>query len=489
MESLISPFQPLRHRHPVICAKVLNKLEETPGICREDALALHSLIWFTTNEALFRGFSSLSVDQLNDLGKLTQIGLRNLRNYEGRPAATIETPKITPVQSPMTSPMPASQSSPTSSPASTPVSDLGLAIIEHLGIKVPLPTLPGGRRATSAKYESNCRSRQQALCAITGIDMEDYDETAQPFPHSSLQLKSISNIITWRFISILLGEELRDMLAKELFTESEGIHTTANGLWVDSAIRRRYDTGNFVLLPIQRPKDDPYYFDAEYVCHSSKNGMKHLQTYLPLDPEYQCRFDVEGNPIRMNLGSPRTLEGGNIIRLSTTDPAQFPLPSPTLLFWHDYLWKVLGFAGLQGPRSRYDGRLSNSEKDTTRRPGKRGLGTSPSGSRTGSARGSDSDGSDHGKDVSGPLNSGVDGSYDDHEDPDIEIDRHLDDEFESDDERNDDDDDDEDAIHKEAMTNGAQSKLSPEFYAWYMEAEQRFIEDVEKFNARCGYKG
>ncbi|KAJ6260951.1 Aspartyl aminopeptidase [Drechslerella dactyloides] len=241
---------------------------------------------------------------------------------------------------------------------------MGPSLAQFFGVEDPLPEIPAGGLTGPPDYAADCRDRQEADCALTGFDMGCLGDTALLFPYSSLNLKEDSSMLTWEFISILLGEKLRDALVEELLSDSRGVHTTANGLSVDVGLRRRFETGNFALLPIHCPEDNPHYLDAKYVCYSSIDGMRCIFTHLPQEPEDQCSFDAGGKPSRLRLRTPRLLRDGDIIRLTTTDPAELPLPSAFLLFWHDYLWKILGATGLQGPRSRYEGRLRDYNKDS-----------------------------------------------------------------------------------------------------------------------------
>ncbi|KAK6355257.1 hypothetical protein TWF696_004372 [Orbilia brochopaga] len=129
--------------------------------------------------------------------------------------------------------------------------------------------------------------------------------------------------------------------------------------------------------------------------------MKSLTTYLPEDPNVQCRFDASGNPLRERLSISRPLKNGDTVRMSTNDRVNLPLPSPFLLFFHDYLWKVLGSAGLQGPRQRYEGRPRDYGRSSAKQISSTGPGSSPlSGSKGAAVRGGESEGSD-GSDGSG----------------------------------------------------------------------------------------
>ncbi|KAF3901576.1 hypothetical protein ABW21_db0202840 [Orbilia brochopaga] len=365
-------------------------------VYRDQALALQALMSHTTNETLFNQFTELSQNELKNLAKLTLIGLKNLRNYSGRPATTVDTPPTTPVQSPATSPARGRPGSPGPShqrvkairegtpaipPSSTSTPDLyqivNVIAKGLLGIKNTVPDLPDKALGRSSSFAADCKTRQEGYCAITSVEMDDIDETAHIFPHSSLNQNKDYTMITWLFIVIILGESLRDKLVKELFTESKGIHTPSNGMCMDVSLHRRYDTGLFVLVPVQWPFGETDCLEVRYVCHSDMDNMRILMTYLPLAPNEQVLLDEDRNLSRRRLEAPRQLQNGDIIRLYTKDPTGLPLPSPFLLFFHEYFWKVLGYSGLQGPRARYEGRPRDYGKSSRRQSFGTGPGSSP----------------------------------------------------------------------------------------------------------------
>ncbi|KAK6501443.1 hypothetical protein TWF481_009281 [Arthrobotrys musiformis] len=68
-----------------------------------------------------------------------------------------------------------------------------------------------------------------------------------------------------------------------------------------------------------------------------------------MDPEEQLIINEDaGTYERVSLNTWRRLSDGDIIRIATPD-RELPLPSETLLFWHHYVWQILGSSALNKP--------------------------------------------------------------------------------------------------------------------------------------------
>ncbi|KAF3912116.1 hypothetical protein ABW21_db0204843 [Orbilia brochopaga] len=363
IEKLKSPFVPVRITHPVLYSRFINYLDDLFEISFDEKLALESVISHTTNESFFKIVCQMKRLQLCELVELAQfclVALKNLRNYGGRPALTLETPALSPFGSP---PSNATDNqiraeSATKPPArlSSPLFQIGTKLCVIFNIKEPVPLILDNQPARQRELSDSCKLRQQLRCAVSGLELYDGDETTHLFPFSALRnLRGVSKI-TWIFMSLFLGEELRNELVKELTSETSGIHTAKNGIRVDGYIQTRYNRGLLSLVPLNRPKNDIQHMDVRFSCYSTKDYITMMQTLIPKDPADQLIFGDEGAEVRRILPQTRPLRDGDVLRFFTPDPAQLPLPSSLLLFWHQHLWKTLGGCGLSGSRARYEGR-------------------------------------------------------------------------------------------------------------------------------------
>ncbi|EPS40886.1 hypothetical protein H072_5220 [Dactylellina haptotyla CBS 200.50] len=348
-ENLSSPFKPQRERKSMLFCKNLKAMNDARLIDNFDKTLLLAVLSFTTNEQLFLKYDQLSTSHLKDLAQLSEIGLKNLRNWEGRPAETVWTPPTTPTESKQTA-----ERELDTTTAPTPTSNpLGLDILAFLeldGIDARTPVTPLSRYN---KYGDDFVRRQQDYCLITGLPLDGAQEIAHIFPHASLNPMNVATILTWRFIHIFLGTANAKLLAGELWSQEEGIQTTKNGMAVYAHICKIFDNGKLSLIPISLTRGIDDYLDVQVGHYSADHIVKYLITIDKLDVEEQYIFSEEEVPKRVFIEEPslfskpcRYLKDGDYIRITTTDSRLLPLPSYILLYWQRHLWCTLAFAGL-----------------------------------------------------------------------------------------------------------------------------------------------
>ncbi|KAJ6259251.1 hypothetical protein Dda_6150 [Drechslerella dactyloides] len=337
-EDVLTPFRTERESHPIKFSRLIDYLDGLPYILPRDRLMIHAFLKYTTNEFFYDRFRLLSTAQLNDLAMISGIGLKNLRNWGGRPSSALS------------SPMASATGSPTGSPASSPRK--GKAAMSPSLLTSVLAETAG---QSSSEPELQKPTLGQDLLKIFGVAEIDpklpttglaRSPAAHIFPHSALDFSKYRNKITWTFLALFLGEQKRDILAKELHSESNGIHTCANGLALAPEVHIPYDQGYFSLVPFRRLAETPYFLDVQIHAFSTKESIGNVKIEHQADLDKQYTLD-DGKP-KMNdvSGAFLRAEHGFKLRLGTADPELYPLPSSTLLFWHHHLWRVLIAAGL-----------------------------------------------------------------------------------------------------------------------------------------------
>ncbi|KAK6335457.1 hypothetical protein TWF696_002232 [Orbilia brochopaga] len=330
-EELKTPFITQRELHPVTSTRILNLLDKTPRLSGPSKLILRAFILYTTNPNFFKVFPHLSSQESDELALLSVIGLRNLRNWRECPA-TYPSPWSNPFKKP-----------------EKPLHAIGRELLPMFDIKQPGPTLPEEDLSRFFSFTDACKERHQQRSVITGVEYSSAADVAHIFPHSTLQHKSPNSVLTWRFLVLFLGEQIRDILVKELHSDLHGIQTPASGILLALDTRTSYDHGFFTLVPYRRPRNNPHYVDVIYRVISTQPDVKYSSTYLDPDIDRQMTIDMNGVPTPNQIGDEsKALQDGFKIRIGTNDPTLLPIPSHILLFWHGFLWDVLGAAGMSG---------------------------------------------------------------------------------------------------------------------------------------------
>ncbi|EPS37885.1 hypothetical protein H072_8355 [Dactylellina haptotyla CBS 200.50] len=370
---LTTPFVPIRRENPEVFFHAVDHLETSTMVECYEKCVLQGIAMSTTNLDLLKIIPNLDPPQLRELAQLSMIALKNLRNWSGRPSSAINSPNASSTTTPTgarpagTSPSFMSavisrlrvlresressedDSTGLSGPFPLPLgtyipknsSRLQLSafakslrhrkascIIQRLGITREDPRLPSKvRRDTDyTDYTKVCELREQERCLITG-ETAVGDEIAPIFPFPILQDDNPGYQHTWRFIVILLGENMRDTLVKLLVDEFwGGAHTCEwNAL----------------------SKSPPFYLDVRCNRHLTADQTLPFVKY-PADPNEQFIFDSEEGHQRNFTDESRSLNDGDTIRIASPDD-ETPLPSETLLFWNVYVWRILGAVALTGP--------------------------------------------------------------------------------------------------------------------------------------------
>lgn len=108
-----------------------------------------------------------------------------------------------------------------------------------------------------------------------------------------------------------------------------------------------FDSGRFWLLPALTAPYDPAmtrHYDVVFRWRGNLRDLAVQSTVLAVSPDEQ--IDNSGRkPIHRTPGL-RNVRDGDMFRLFTTDPEQFPLPHPALLELHARLWNMLANSGL-----------------------------------------------------------------------------------------------------------------------------------------------
>ncbi|KAF3902272.1 hypothetical protein ABW20_dc0103185 [Dactylellina cionopaga] len=307
-EYLKSPFKPEREKHPVIYCKMFQVINDARLIDHHDKGILLAVLAFTTNNKLFRTFDKLSVSDLKDLANLSEIALKNLRNW-------------------------------------------GIGLLSTLGLLESSPELPSTSLSRSARFGDDCLKRQQGICLLTGTGFSSDQQNAHIFPHSSLNYTKAATSLTWRFILIFLGAANANILADELWSKESGIHTTKNGISFFPNEHGFFDNGKLSLIPVCLTKNHHDYLDVEVGLYSAAPAVEIISTSDKLNVEEQYNLQQDEMPKRAAQDPRRFIKDGDMVRITTPDPLLLPLPSPILLYWHRHLWSTLTSAGLSTPQS------------------------------------------------------------------------------------------------------------------------------------------
>lgn len=235
------------------------------------------------------------------------------------------------------------QMSPTMPPPLTPI----MSLLHSLGISHALPQNVESRRLTRrGSLDSDCLSRQQNTCPITGRTSDTYHlETAHLVPHALAAIESIAVTPYWTFLSVCLGPPL----TSHIYAIGGGSKSflSTNGLSLDSAVHHLFDRGTVCLIP--HVADDAFdpkttrYYDVEFVWRGTMAGLIGMTTQLPLLPDEQVDDALANYTL---MGAVRPISIGDRFRLFTRDPARFPLPHPLLLSLHCMLWDMIAGAVL-----------------------------------------------------------------------------------------------------------------------------------------------
>ncbi|KAK6348075.1 hypothetical protein TWF718_005893 [Orbilia javanica] len=348
---LETPFLPVKSRYEKDFIRAYTFLEEKSMISYSERRVLLSVISATTNEGLLKCLPDFNTHELRELAELASIALKSLRNWGGRPSSEFETPTTSRSNSGQSTPAAGVGPSgdipcPLLQEAMEAINPnylgIGSAILTKLGILREDPLLPTTSLTGSESFSALCAQRESNSCILHGGIYERVCEVAHIFPFPALIYEKPLVKLTWRFIVILLGESLRDSLVENLVSEDYEIHHPANCLHMRADLHRGYDAGLFSLIPKSMSDSSPMYIDVQYARYSVTIDTQPM-VMIPTEVEKQYVFDSNG--ATRQLGPYHLLNDGDIIRLAPSDEA-IPLPSPVLLFWHVYLWRILGAAAL-----------------------------------------------------------------------------------------------------------------------------------------------
>ncbi|KAK6348539.1 hypothetical protein TWF718_006327 [Orbilia javanica] len=426
-KELRSPFKTQREEHPLNYCKHFIGLSDKRLLSHRDKSILLALLAYTTNEKLFKNLNTLEVPVLQELAHLAEVALKNLRNWGGRPATTILTPKGTPSgsrpQSRQGSRPQSRQGSrprtPVGAPGGTEFSpnilfnrvaelqaeegepetttaseieecSLGKSVLDALGYEYFFPEINATSFSRSARFGADCKKRQQSYCLLTGLAFDENQQAAHIFPHSALNPKNPATVLTWRFIQIFLGPKNTKLLARELWSEDKGINTSKNGITIVMGLHGHFDRGKFSLMPVRLGEvGDHEYLDVEVGFYAADSTIKRILTADKLSVEEQYIFRKGEAPQRDTEDQDRYLNDGDMIRITTPDKKDLPLPSHILLYWHRHLWGTLTSAGLgssQSESKEEDPRdLMLQRRQRAQRPVSSPLGTSSKDAGEGSS--------------------------------------------------------------------------------------------------------
>ncbi|KAK6501442.1 hypothetical protein TWF481_009280 [Arthrobotrys musiformis] len=229
MEKVATPFIPAREKHPRYFIKALSYLEQVPMLDWYQRRVLQSVVTATTNPRLLKEFPNLTHREVNDLAQLSFIALKNILEageqssevsgallHEAlNKAAARETP-------------PAGTSSITEEPL--PSTSCCTSIVRKLEISSQYPTIAARSFSRDDFFKVLCQSRERSRCVLEGHVRTAGLDAAHIFPFSLLDHNKNGYRLTWTFIVILLGEDLRETLVENLVSETLGVHNPANGL-------------------------------------------------------------------------------------------------------------------------------------------------------------------------------------------------------------------------------------------------------------------
>ncbi|KAK6540129.1 hypothetical protein TWF694_008951 [Orbilia ellipsospora] len=369
VQNLATPFIPVRSKAEAFADffKAYDHLEYLTMIQDYEKMFLQAVAISTTNPKLLKAIPDLNVDEIGELARLSIIALKNLRNQPGRPSSKLTTPWSSRPPSGGASPtkdldQPREMSpsllrealervqaveesrdvqiaaADTSSPAEQFSSVIGSSVVRKLGIIKEIPSFLTKSITRDRDFAELCQLRERSRCIVTGVET-DSGESCHIFPFSSLQgSQKVGFRETWRFLAILLGEDLRDKLAEHLNSEDNGVHTPANGIYMKSDIHKQFDCGKIDLIPIRKSTVAPFYLDVEYIrCYPAQETLPLVR--YPREPEKQVSSAAE-----IITNEPRSLHNRDIIRIISSGDIE--LPSEVLLFWNNYLRHILRTCGL-----------------------------------------------------------------------------------------------------------------------------------------------
>ncbi|KAF3286129.1 hypothetical protein TWF970_009679 [Orbilia oligospora] len=370
-KDLESPFKPQREKHALIYCKKFKAINDIRLVSNHDKGILLAVLAFTANEKLFKMFDRLSVSHLKELAHLSEIALKNLRNFDGRPVTTVVTPQVlTPTGSRSQSPLrgvtgrewsrhtglpeiegnTALDMMKISKPCDNP---LGLGILASLGLKETFPGIPSKSFSISgATMEDDCILRQQDCCLFSGLGLAGEERTAHLFPPSSLDPTNAATILTWRFLHIFLGTANTKILSGEIWSKEKGIQTTKNGISVFSNEYGYFNRGEVALIPVRltHAVQGSYdYLDVQVGLYSAGETVQRIKSFDKLAVEEQYIFRRGEAPERIFEDPGRYIKDGDMIRITTPDPELLPLPSYILMYWRRHLWSTITSAGLSNP--------------------------------------------------------------------------------------------------------------------------------------------
>ncbi|KAK6334331.1 hypothetical protein TWF730_003546 [Orbilia blumenaviensis] len=340
--SFQTPFLQARERHPIYYTKSLQYLDELSILNHPEKHVLAALLDYTTNPNLLTGFRFLTGEQLKELAVVAVVGLLELRGKDIRSNRDNQGGGIGELR----------ELEGLSGNEEEDVMDisLGSSLLDTLGAAEPPQSPPEppiiGPPYLPEHMATSCKRREGHRCALTGFG--GFIETARLFPHETFNLppSKPEALLTWRFLSILLGEALKTQLLRELTSPETGIHTSSNGINFNLDYAQTFHCGKFGFIPCKESKN-PDYLDVELRHYVNIDKMNSVDGAWPQDPNQQYEFNEDGVGCRILLPaeSHHQIKNGDIIRLASAE-AGLPLPSIFLLFWHQYLWRILGVAGL-----------------------------------------------------------------------------------------------------------------------------------------------
>ncbi|KAK6355250.1 hypothetical protein TWF696_004365 [Orbilia brochopaga] len=350
-----SPFKAARTGHPVLLSKALDRIEQLEDITPLNLGIIKTILLYTPNQKLFDDITTYDTTTIDELANISTIGFQAIRAWGGNTSSlassrATSSPSGSATASPSTARPGQLRDKLTAAIMSknlslvAPASNLGHKFMALLGIKKEFPDLPEEREPRPRIFRDLVHLRQTDLCQFSGGDLSVAGQTAHLFPYSLLDLESARNKITWRFLVIFLGEELRDQMAKALISPEYGIHSPCNRIALFSGLYGQMDKGFLSMIPIRESQPPGRFIDIRIVWHLP-HPLVIFSTRLPANPEDQYDYDEEGNPsTRVLLDAHETRKHG-VYRIGTSDAVLLPIPSPILLFWHSWIWKVLGSAG------------------------------------------------------------------------------------------------------------------------------------------------
>ncbi|KAJ6257545.1 hypothetical protein Dda_7330 [Drechslerella dactyloides] len=368
-----NPFQPCREQLQEQYLQCLRHLDDVPHILFDDKLLIRAVLTYTPNQKLLQRFSSLTIEEVADLCEVSYWGLKNLRCSDSTDSTVLghgyrfnpQTKEPLPVEAVL--------------PGgklifAPPLPPLGVSTLPALSIHTPLPQPEGILdQPRSTSIDALALERQQGRCAVLNLDFFQRDrpwDTAHLFPYSALSNEDSET--TWAFLAVFLGERLYEHLSTTL---SSCLHTCGNEITLEEFFCRKFDMGWFSLQPLSLvPGTDGHFLDVKLHMEVPLHLLYEYSWQID-DPKYQCALTTSGKCYITEEGQVerrclrndaiRYLIPDEVIRLSTPDPEQLPLPSTMLLWWRLSIWRLLGAAGLRETTSLSD---IDSKISTTKSP-------------------------------------------------------------------------------------------------------------------------